>query len=341
MAACNEQSRAIRLAGHMFAEQAAESLAETFAGSFDDPRVAVAAAAADKTGPVSRISPESAPAAGRFEIGSVTKTMTATLLALLAAEGALSLDDEAGSWLDAGPNAGITLRELATHTSGLPPVAPGYDLRQADRLNPWADFTAAIAENGLRQATRAPGRTWQYSNFGYQLLGLVLQRASSQAYPDLLSERLLDPLGMTGSGAGQRAGGPLLPGHVRGREVPHRDHPVPGPGGVRVTASDLARYAQACLDPPAGPLGAAMTAAQEAQVPIDAGHAQALAWIVVDGNLRGHTGGTTGFSSCLIVDPAAGHAVALLASSHGCGEALARAARAVLTGQDPRTVPLS
>lgn len=324
----------------MFAEQAADSLTETFAGSFDDPRVVVAAAAADKTGSVSRISPETAPEAGRFEIGSVTKTMTATLLALLAGDGIVSLDDEIGGWLDAGPNAGVTLRELATHTSGLPPVAPGYDLRQADRLNPWADFTAQLAEEGLRQAARSPGGAWQYSNFGYQLLGLALELASGQAYPDLLRDRLLDPLGMTDSSAGQRAGRPLLPGHVRGREVPHRDHPVPGPGGVRVTAGDLARYAQACLDPPAGPLGMAITAAQEAQVPIDAGHAQALAWIVVDGNLRGHTGGTTGFSSCLIVDPAAGHAVGLLASSHGCGEALARAARAVLAGQDPQA-PLS
>ena len=148
----------------MFAEQAADSLTETFAGSFDDPRVVVAAAAADKTGSVSRISPETAPEAGRFEIGSVTKTMTATLLALLAGDGIVSLDDEVGGWLDAAPNARVTQRELATHTSGLPPVAPGYDLRQADRLNPWAGFTAAIAEDGLRQAPRSPGGAWQYSN---------------------------------------------------------------------------------------------------------------------------------------------------------------------------------
>ena len=312
------------------------SLVAAFTGLFEDPRVVVATAGADQAGAVSRVSPDDAPADGRFEIGSVTKTMTATLLALLAAEGRLRLDDPVGTWLDAGANAEITLRELATHTSGLPPVAPGYDLRQADRLNPWADFTAKLAEDGLRQAQRAPGGAWQYSNFGYQLLGLILERASGQPYPDLLSERLLEPLGMTSSGAGQRAGTPLLPGHVRGREVPHRDHPVPGPGGVRATAGDLARYVRACLCPPAGPLGAAITAAQEPQVPIDAGHGQALAWIVVDGNLRGHTGGTTGFSSCVIIDPAQGQAVGLLASSHGCGEALARAARAVLAGKDPR-----
>ena len=164
----------------MFAEQAAESLAAALAGSFEDPRVVVATAGADQAGAVSRVSPVDAPADGRFEIGSVTKTMTATMLTLLAAEDRLRLGDPVGTWLDAGPNAGITLRELATHTSGLPPVAPGYDLRQADRLNPWADFTAKLAEDGLRQAERAPGGAWQYSNFGYQLLGLVLERASGQ-----------------------------------------------------------------------------------------------------------------------------------------------------------------
>jgi CubicO group peptidase (beta-lactamase class C family) len=58
--------------------------------------------------------------------------MTATLLALLAADGRLRLDDEAGRWLSAGPNGGITLRQLATHTSGLPRLAPNMDLRAVD-----------------------------------------------------------------------------------------------------------------------------------------------------------------------------------------------------------------
>lgn len=81
--------------------------------------MAVAAACADQASAVSRVSPADTAADGRFEIGSVTKTMTGTLLALLAADGTLRLDDEVGRWLSAGDNGRITLRQLATHTSGL------------------------------------------------------------------------------------------------------------------------------------------------------------------------------------------------------------------------------
>ena len=312
-----------------WAEQAARSLVETFEGSFDAAGVAVAAAAVDRADAVQHRS--GAPPDGRFEIGSVTKTMTATLLALLAADGTLNLDDEAGRWLRAGPNGAITLRQLATHTSGLPAVAPNF--RPADPGNYWAAFTAEVAEAGLRQATLTPGR--QYSNFGYQLLGLVLERAAGQDYPALMADRLLAPLSMASSGVGRAGAGTPLPGHAAGREVRHWDRPLPGAGGVEATIDDLARYARACLSPPPTPLGAALTAAQVPQVPIGAGRAQALGWIVIDDRLRGHNGGTGGFSSCVIVDPDAGTGVAILVSSRGYGEALAQAARLALAGDDP------
>jgi Beta-lactamase len=162
-------------------ENAARSLTETFDGVFDSPGVVVAAACVDEAGAGIGVSPGDAPADGRFEIGSVTKTMTATLLALLAADGALSLDDEIGRWLSAGPNSAITLRQLATHTSGLPRLAPTMDLSTIDLANPYAGFGFERAEEGLRQATAAPGGPWLYSNFGYHLLGLVLERASGQS----------------------------------------------------------------------------------------------------------------------------------------------------------------
>jgi serine-type D-Ala-D-Ala carboxypeptidase/endopeptidase len=316
-----------------WAELAAQSLVETFEGSFETAGVVVAAACVDEAGAVIRVSPAGTPADGRLEIGSVTKTMTATLLALLASDGTLRLDDEVGRFLAAGANGGITLRQLATHTSGLPRIAPNFDVRQADPVNPFAGFTAEQAEEGLREAVIA-GHRHLYSNFGYQLLGLVLERAAGSGYPALLADRLLNPLGMTHSGAGRLGAGTFLPGHFRDREVGHRDHPVPGPGGVSVTIEDLARYAQACLHPPRTPLGAAITAAQAPQVRIGPSREQALAWVVVDGNRRGHGGGTAGFTSCLIIDPRPGRAVAVMASSHG--RTLAPAALLALSGSDPR-----
>ncbi len=320
-----------------WAEQAARSLTETFAGSSGTPGVVVAAAGVAEAGAATQVSPPDTPADGRFEIGSVTKTMTATLLALLAADGTLSLDDEVGRWLPAGANGGITLRQLATHTSGLPRIAPNY--RPADPGNFWAGFTPELAEEGLRQTAVTPGAR-VYSNFGYQLLGLVLERASGQDYARLMAERLLGPLSMTCSGVGRAAGGVPLPGHARGREVPHWDRPLPGAGGVEATIDDLARYAGACLRPPRTPLGGALTAAQAPQVPIEAGRAQALGWIVIDGRLRGHSGGTGGFSSCVITDASRGRGVAILVSSRGYSDALAQAARLVLADGDPRNARL-
>jgi CubicO group peptidase (beta-lactamase class C family) len=73
-------------------EDAARSLVDTFDGSFEAAGVVVAAACADEAGIVSHVSPGDSPADGRFEIGSVTKTMTATLLVLLDADGTLRLE---------------------------------------------------------------------------------------------------------------------------------------------------------------------------------------------------------------------------------------------------------
>jgi D-alanyl-D-alanine-carboxypeptidase/D-alanyl-D-alanine-endopeptidase len=326
-----------------WAEQAARLLTETFDGSFEAAGIVVAAAgidaaSTDEAGTVLHASPPDTPGDGRFEIGSVTKTMTATLLALLAAEGTLALDDEIGRWLPAGANGWMTPRQLATHTSGLPRMAPNF--RPVDPDNFWAEFTPELAEEGLRQAAVTPGAARVYSNFGFQLLGLVLERASGQDYATLITDRLLGPLSMTCSGVGRAGGGIPLTGHAGGREVPHWDRPLPGAGGVEATIGDLARYAEACLRPPPTPLGAALMAAQAPQAPIEAGRAQALGWIVVDGRLRGHSGGTGGFSSCVITDATQGRAIALLVSSRGYSDALARAARLALTGHDPREARL-
>jgi serine-type D-Ala-D-Ala carboxypeptidase/endopeptidase len=318
--------------------RAARSLTDALGGVFGATGVVVAAAVVDASGTVTAIEPGSTPAAGRFEIGSVTKTMTATVLALLAGEGVLRLDDEIGRWLSAGPHGGITIRQLATHTSGLPTMAPNVRARQVDPADPWAGYTFELAEEGLRQATVTPGNPRRYSNLGYQLLGLLLQRASGQDYPTLLAQRLFDPLAMTHSGVGQRGEGTLLPGHADGREVLDWAQPL-GAGGVTAAIEDLARYARACLFPPDGPLGDAITLAQTPVHDVGDGVAQALGWVVREGGVREHSGGTGGFCACVCTDRGRGRAVAMLVSHQG-GPArsahLKEMARLVLAGGDPR-----
>jgi serine-type D-Ala-D-Ala carboxypeptidase/endopeptidase len=319
-----------------WSDDAARSLTETFDGAFDASAVVVGAACVDGAGEVAAVSTGDSPANGRFEIGSVTKTMTATLVALLAADGKLGLDDEIGRWLSAGANGGITVRQLATHTSGLARLAPNLDLRTVDRANPWAGFGFEQAEEGLRQAVVAPDAPWLYSNFGYHLLGLVLERASGHPYQDLITSRLLVPLGMTCSGVGDSGDGIPLPGHDGGGEVARWDHPL-GAGGVEATISDLGKYARACLHPPRTPLGAAITAAMTPQIEVGNGRHQALAWQVRDDGIRVHDGGTAGFSSAVIIDPGRDRAIAMLAScGPGYAQALGHAAFLALAGDDPR-----
>lgn len=160
-----------------WAQERARAAFDAIDGAFAGDGVGVAVAALDADGPVIAAT-EGLPPAARFEIGSVTKTMTATLLASLAADGALTLDDPAGRWLDAGQNAGITLGELATHTAGLPREAPNHEASGPD---PYRDFTAGHAEASLRAVTRNPAAGRLYSNLGYQLLGLILERVSRSA----------------------------------------------------------------------------------------------------------------------------------------------------------------
>lgn len=318
-----------------WSEDTVRTLSETFDGTYLAPGVVTAAACIDEAGTAIAASPGVAPADGRFEIGSVGKTMTATLLALLAADGTLALDDEVGRWLPAGQNGAITLRQLATHTSGLPRIAPNHDEARIDPANPYALFGPGQAEEGLRQAVLTPGRPHLYSNFGFQLLGLVLERASALTYQELLSQRLLEPLAMTCSGTAGSGGGIQLPGHGYGGEVPHWDQPLPGIGGIEATIGDMARYARACLHPPQDPLGTALAAAQAPQVPFGNGWQQGLAWGVRDDGIRSHSGGTGGFTSTVLVDPGRNRAVVMLASA-GDGWPLGHAAFLALAGGDPR-----
>jgi serine-type D-Ala-D-Ala carboxypeptidase/endopeptidase len=315
-----------------WASEQAQAVFETLDGAFDGDGIAVAVAAIDAAGPAFSGS-AGLPADARFQIGSITKTMTATLLACLVGDGRVALDDEIGRWLDAGPNGDITLEQLATHTSGLPRLAPN---QPTGETNPYRDFTAQRAEEGLRAAPRTPGAGHLYSNFGYQLLGLVLERASGHRYQDLLTERLLGPLGMTCTGAGAAGAGTRMTGHAGGRPSVHWDFALPGPGAVEATAGDLARYLSACLTPPAGPLGAAIRMCQQPRVRMDGGTAGGLAWVITAGLLF-HNGGTGGFSASMAISQATGHAVGALVNTHGRSVSLLDAA--VITaagGGDPR-----
>jgi D-alanyl-D-alanine-carboxypeptidase/D-alanyl-D-alanine-endopeptidase len=273
-----------------------------------------------------------------FEIGSVTKVFTATLLAAMVEQGLVALDDPVQRYLPVGidlPVRGraITLADLATHTAGLPRLPHGFLLRSLrHRHNPYAWFTVGDLYAGL-PSTRLrgePGGRPRYSNLGYGLLGHVLALRAGRGYEQLVQERICGPLGLedTGVWVPAAARGRFAQGHDRrGRPVPHWDLPaLAGAGGLRSTAADLLSFLRLQLGEgdPALAHAAALTQATRSR---HRGVAIGLGWTRLpllgsEHELLFHNGGTGGFRSFVGFVPATATAVAVLSNSARSVDAL-------------------
>ncbi|MFJ9029655.1 serine hydrolase domain-containing protein [Streptomyces sp. NPDC102274] len=295
----------------------------------------------------------------RFEIGSLTKTFTALLLAEQVARGEAAYGDPLARFLPPEalprPRGGpITLLHLATHTSGLPRLPPGLlGSAAADWFsNPYAHFSTADLLRALaRTRPRArPGERVRYSNFGVGLLGHLLTRAASggrQGYGDLLAARVLGPLGLSRTSCGPDL--PQATGYWHGRARPPWLIPgLAGAGAVRSSARDLLGLLDAVLDAtPDVPSGAPHGSAPSVPVPVtlrtalvdmvrprlslhDGGKRLALIWNIrvrADGDVYHHSGGTRGFSAFAGFSPR--HRTALVAltnASPAAGQAFIQGA---------------
>lgn len=264
----------------------------------------------------------------RLEIGSNTKMFTGVLLAQLQEEGSLSLDDPLSRWLPdlvkSIPNGeAITLRHLATHTSGIPDygdavIGAGAADSEALRSGYTPQELVLIATESAPPdfAPGEPGQ-WKYSNTGYILLGMVLESASGRSYGDLLQQRIFSPLGMSNS--------ELLEG------VPYPDSIVDGyfvfpydiettewngtqgwaAGGIISTAADMAKFAQALMtgalfDDPAtlNVMTDFIEVSENEAVGTVGGTGYGTGLIEFAPGLWGHRGQTVGFTSIIAMDPA-------------------------------------
>jgi CubicO group peptidase (beta-lactamase class C family) len=209
---------------------------------------------------------------------SMTKTLTAVLVHQLADAGALSLDDRLDRWLPDTPYAGapITLRQLLSHTAGIPNPIPLRWVHPASASVPFderAALRAVLADHPRLDAP--PGRRFQYSNIGYWLLGPVLEAASGRSFGELLRTRIAAPLGLGPESLGLEITDPanhatgylarhswlnMLKGFVMdgayfgGTEGPWlriHSHRLNGPafGGVVATARGFGRFLQDQLAP--------------------------------------------------------------------------------------------
>lgn len=257
-----------------------------------------------------------------YRLASVSKQFTAAAILLLAQDGKLGIDDPARKWLPSLPDAAaaITLRQLLTHTSGL---VDYEDLMQEpyDRQIRDAGVLALLEkENRLYFP---PGSAYRYSNSGYALLALVVERASGMAYPDFLRSRIFRPLGMDGSLA-YVAGGPEVPHRAFGHsEINGRwertdqssTSAVLGDGGIYSSIGDLARWDAALYDDRLlSDASRALAFAPQAKV-VGEGYeaAYGFGWRIT-GDTLWHSGETIGFRNVIVRWPAQRLTVVLLSN---------------------------
>ncbi|UUU33177.1 beta-lactamase family protein [Streptomyces sp. CA-210063] len=191
--------------------------------------------------------------ADRFvEIGSLTKVFTGTVLARLAAEGAVGLDTPLEECVEEVPRGtGVTLRHLAEHTSGLPRLPAGPTGPPDD---PYVDFTETALRETLRDLDRlTAGRLGEeeYSNLGYAVLGHALTTVTGRSYQQLVDTYVLLPLGVEAGAvtASPAAGQRLVPRGLFGRPRPlwTLTGPILPAGGMWSTCRTLAHILVALL----------------------------------------------------------------------------------------------
>lgn len=206
-----------------------------------------------------------------FQIGALTKTFTATILAEMVARGEVRLTDTIDEYLPKGVSTPtyegrkITLVDLATQTSGLPQSIANLNANG----NPYEGFTEAQLFDflGYFQLKRAIGSQYETSNLGVGLLGYLLARRDGSDYDTLLRRRVLDPIDMTSTGTvlTPRLRAKLEPGHTfDGAPGPLWNYGVlAGGGGAYSTLRDMMRFLEANTSRSSGPLGDACAMAQQ------------------------------------------------------------------------------
>jgi D-alanyl-D-alanine carboxypeptidase len=193
--------------------------------------------------------------ATRFRIGSMNKMFTAVAVLQLAQAGKLGLNDPLGKYLTDYPNkdvaSQVTIHHLLTHTGGTGDIfGPEFDAHRLE-LRTLEDYVKLFGNRGLGFAPSS-GR-WEYSNYGFILLGVVIEKVSGESYYDYVSNHIYKPAGMTATGsepenqpvADRSIGYTAMGG---GGEHPNTDTlPWRGTsaGGGYSTVEDLLRFANA------------------------------------------------------------------------------------------------
>src|SRR5688572_2480900 len=247
--------------------------------------------------------------ATNFRLASVTKQFTAAAILLLAEDGLLGPDDPARKWLPALPAASdaVTIRQLLTHTSGLIDYEDVIPPSMAGQLH---DANVLELLKTQDRTYFPPGTGYRYSNGGYALLALIIERASGQSFADFLRERIFRPLGMTGTVAHQegvstvanRAFGYSEVNGAWERTDQSPTSAVLGDGGIYSSIDDLAKWDAALDDDRLLGTESRRLAFAPATPTDDAAVEYGFGWRIT-GDSHWHSGETMGFRNALIRFP--------------------------------------
>jgi CubicO group peptidase (beta-lactamase class C family) len=262
-----------------------------------------------------------------FEIGSITKTFTATLLAYYVNQGKVKLTDPITNYLPdsvaANPELqNITLLSLSNHTSGLDRIPDNLVSHATDPLNPYKDYTESLLYAYLKtcKLNSKPGERYAYSNLAVGLLGSVLESVSGEIFDRMVHEVICKPLGMFNTS--QYLNPLLAPGFVQvynatGQPTEPWDFDVLAPcGALRSTMNDMLTYAKANLHPGTNEISKAITLTH--QITFNKDVKIALAWHIIKINgieYYAHDGGTNGSSSFLAFNAEHNTAVVILSNA--------------------------
>jgi len=263
----------------------------------------------------------------QFRVGSMDKMLTAVAVLQLAQAGKVSLDAPLGTYLPDYPNmevaSKVTLHHLLTHTGGTGDIFGPEFAAHRSELRTIGDYVRLYGTRGLRFA---PGTQWEYSNYGFLLLGAVIERVGGASYYDHVAARVLAPAGMTATGFAPEDS--LVPG----RSVGYTRQLVPGvlvsnaptlpyrgtsAGGGYSTVEDFARFSAAIREHRL--LDSAHTALLlDGKVAVGQGTVQYaygfFARVVGGRRFVGHTGGAVGMSGALEFEPNGGYVVVVLSN---------------------------
>lgn len=267
-----------------------------------------------------------------FEIGSITKTFTANLVFQLDAKGIVSADRSLASYipgLDVMDSAlsKINLRQIASHTSGLPRLPSDLEkIKGYSMMQPYLHYTRNELYAFLKNLKSIkPGR-YGYSNLGFGSLATILENETKETFESLLSKYIFQPLGMRNSYVNSKTSSDSATGYFYGKPAPYwQFDSMAGAGAIKSNAEDMLKYFDSHIDSPAKEFAETVKRITKPVYPAGPAMQVAYGWHTMPElkhELIWHNGGTYGFSTFGAFEPISKNSIILVSNSSGVNAAL-------------------